>query len=140
MLTLSKGAGHPVYRLAGLVWAGATLTATLTFERDVTVKKSIQSQDMSSHVWGEDVYGKDVNGDGTVDGPDICTAERIPVVHLGVLQNGKPQPVASSESDVDSVQHMSFRIPEDGEYSLEVSCRNDAGLQEIPCGLAWRVE
>jgi len=49
-------------------------------------------------------------------------------------------PVAISSSTVDSLEHLNFKIPETGLYSIEISSEDAIGLEdEVSYGLSWNL-
>jgi hypothetical protein len=79
------------------------------------------------------------NGDGILNGLDtFSVAEALDNLDLTLLYNGNP--VAKSMSLIDNVEHLSFFLPGDGAYSLQVDRLDVAGSgNDELYALAWSV-
>jgi hypothetical protein len=127
------------YNLDTLLLPDSLFCVTLTFERQLVVQREIDADNLSFHIFGEDIYDEDLDKDNIIDGPDIFTQQIVPNIDIHVYCQGDTKPIAISNSRIDTVEHLYFRIPKKGYYSIEVKCISDEGLIEIPYVLAWRI-
>jgi len=107
------------YDLPDLLGDGRLIAATLT--------------------WARHVRRIDLNSNERIDSGDAFVAtEALDNLDLTLLRNG--QPVVASMSLVDNVEHIYWRVAEEGNYSLRVSRSHveNSGDSE-PYSLAWRV-
>jgi hypothetical protein len=106
------------YNIGSPLAAGSILTATLDWFRHVT---------------------RTDNGDGIINSLDKFTqSETLDNLDLTLLLNGSP--VAKSMSLVDNVEQLSFLLPSDGVYSLQVDRLNVPGSgNDEQYALAWSV-
>ncbi len=81
--------------------------------------------------WFRDVLWND-NGNGLIDRFDSYTTFSLRNLNLSLLFDGTP--VAESVSPVDTVEHLSFALPETGFYTLRVE---GLGAGSTKYGLAW---
>ncbi len=106
------------YRLPDSLSAGSRVAATLT--------------------WARHVRRFDLNGNQIVDAADAFIAsEALDNLDLALLCDGVP--VVISESLVDNLEHLFWRIAQEGDYTLRVSRQivENSGDDEI-YSLAWR--
>lgn len=105
------------YKLSGDLSAGSRVAATLT--------------------WARHVRRIDLNGNEIVDAADAFVAtDVLDNLDLALLRDGVP--VVTSASLVDNLEHLFWRIEQEGFYTLQVSRRfvEDSGDEE-PYSLAW---
>jgi hypothetical protein len=87
--------------------------------------------------WYHQVGVRD-NGNGKVDVNDtFYEAAALADFALSLLRDGKS--IAMSDSNFDNAEHLSFRITQGGNYSLEAFRFTEGGLKRETFGLAARV-
>jgi hypothetical protein len=91
----------------------------------------------STIAWYREVGVRD-NGNGKIDvGDKFYEASSLADFALTLLKDGKP--VATSDSNVDNVEHLSFRITAGGNYAVQAFRFVEGGLKREPFGFAARV-
>jgi subtilisin family serine protease len=91
----------------------------------------------STIAWYREVAVRD-NGNGKVDvGDTFYEASKLADFALTLLKDGKP--VATSDSNYDNVEHLSFRLTTAGNYAVQAFRFVEGGIKSEPFGFAARV-
>jgi subtilisin family serine protease len=91
----------------------------------------------STVAWYRQVGLRD-NGNARIDvGDTYYEMSTLADFALTLLKDGKP--VAMSDSNFDNVEHLSFRITADGNYSVQAFRFLEGGMKREPFGFAARV-
>lgn len=126
----------------GRIASGSTVTATLAWFQDCTIKGFSQAPD--------DAALTRLLKDGKpspLEKPEIdykgMADFNLELCRLSPASSGNPVPVAASATPNNTVEHLSFRIPEEGEYCLKITFdRMTYGApraQGEPCAAAWSI-
>jgi hypothetical protein len=118
-------------------WKYSTLSSTATSTMSLGSLKAGQRVD-ATLTWMRQVGYTDTNNKGTVDGADkFYLKASLADFALMLLKDGKP--VITSDSDVDNVEHISWKLSSSGTYSLAAYRTGTSGLSSEQYALAARV-
>lgn len=126
----------------GKIRSGSTVTATLAWFQDCAIKGFAQMPD--------DAKLTRLLQDGKpspVEKPEIdyrgMADFNLEFCRIDPSAPGKPIPVAASATPNNTVEHIRFRIPQDGDYCLKITFdRMTYGTppaQGEPCAAAWSI-
>lgn len=108
------------YRIGGKLKANSYIALTLTWDRRVDLKdRNLNGQfDLN-----EEFVDRGLNN--------------LDLYLMPAEENDISQSIASSISDVDSVEHIFHRIPQTGQYKIRVQFRSQINEPKQAYGLAW---
>jgi hypothetical protein len=112
---LLSGSTAELYEIDGTILAGTSLTATLTWNREVTT----DVEEIESAVY------------------TAAALENLDL--LLYASNDLVTPVASSISTIDNVEHLFHTVPATGSYLLEVRAADGTVVNPTRYSLAWNV-
>ncbi len=118
-------------------WATTKLAQKKTYSLSLGSLKVGMRVD-ATLAWLRHVTLVDRNKDGVADGGDLFKQSKpLANFKLILLRNGKP--VLTSDSNVDNLEHLSFKITQAGNYTLKAYRYADGGLASESFSIATRV-
>jgi hypothetical protein len=116
-------------------WKEGTLKGNETYEVKLGKLKAGQRLD-ATLTWLRHVGYKDVNDNGPDGRDDYFHSASLADFTLSLLKDGVP--VAGSDSDVDNLEHLSWKLTESANYSLAVYRFVDGGMKDEDFAIAAR--
>jgi hypothetical protein len=121
---------------AGAAWKEGKLKANETMTVKLGKFKAGERVD-ATLTWYRHVGYKDKNDNGPDGKDDYFQSASLADFTLTLLKDGVP--VAGSDSDVDNLEHISWKLAETGNYSLDVYRFAEGGLVSEEFAVAARV-
>lgn len=112
--------GYKDYAIASPLKKGSFISITLTWDRLVELQDKNQNGQFDA---GESFQDRGLNN--------------LDIYLMKAEDNNTDKSIWSSESDVDSVEHIFHQIPDNGRYKIRVRYRQKANERFQPYALAW---
>lgn len=138
----SPGQWSPQAEVPNIGWDYRTVTHRATAYQDYVIDQPLQAGSILSAtlIWNRLVDLVDKNGNGEFDLNEGFRDRGLNDLNLYLMRvedDDTQQSVWSSESAVDSVEHIFYHVPKTGRYKLRVKFHRQVNDPNQPYALAW---